>query len=168
MCLNGCSWLFPALGSVCQTEEPSKSSLCLTLCLGLWAEFSNLLNTLTLFSWIVFSNTSPLWFFDLLSWTLWLLNTCVELWTSKLDTVFHIPFSISTLKDCVRSFGRTSHPNHAQLKNPWFLPSPLQICWCPYQCGLCLLESVLVVLVPRAIQSPLYCRLCLLIIQPLL
>lgn len=89
--------------------------------------FLNLLNTLKLFSWTMFSNSFvilPSFFF----WTLWLLNICLELWASKLDTVFHIPFSISTFRDCFHSFSRTSYPNACSAENPLVSPSPFQIC----------------------------------------
>lgn len=127
MCLNGCSWFsFQLLGLSVRLKNPL-NPVCVWHCVLDCEQRLFVLISLEhpdIFLMNCFPTLSQ--FFDLLSWTLWLLNTCAELWASKLDTVFHIPFSISTLKDCVHSFSRTSYPNACSTENP--LVSPRVLC----------------------------------------
>lgn len=162
---------FPVLGPICQPEESSKSSLCLTLCLGLWAE-----TFCSEISWTPWTFSHELcfptlsWFFhlffpELFDYSISVLDCGHQSWTQYFTS--HSVFAHSEVAFIHLAEHLTQM--HVQLKTPWFPPvlfrlssalnSVVAVCW-----SLCWL----IVLVPKTIQSPLYCRLCLLIIQPLL
>lgn len=126
--------------------------------------FLNLLNTVKLFSWTMFSNSFvilPSFFSELSDYSISVLNCGHQSWTSYFTSRSVFPQSGIAFTLLAEHLTQM----HVQLKTPWFPPvlfrfvsivnRVVSVCW-----SLCWL----VVLVPKAIQSPLYCRLCLLII----
>lgn len=161
---------FPVLGSVCQTEEPSKSSLCLTLCLGCEQRLfvlKSLEHPEPFLMNCVFQlfHDSFIFFPELFDYSISVLSCGHQSWTQYFTSHSVFPHSRIAFIHLAEYLTQ----KQVQMKTPWFPPdlfrfasalnSVVSVCW-----SLCWL----VVLVPRAVQSPPYCRLCLLILQPLL